>query len=216
MNHVLSILDNHLQSVTSQDLHMIKLGCYILTIASIISIMVSYYKYKAILEKNTCDANVKSLLILEASRIARDTEDCARDITPRLDSMEEKVLKMKYDLSYLYKLCPQMNDRVITFATSDSTWPIPSLTHSDIVCVYYNLVDIIDDSIISSSMTQYIHLNVTGFPVPPTSILLPAGTRIVVTRATKIPRGVRDMENSLDITSAAKTALESCLIRSPR
>lgn len=195
--------------------HEIDLVVRILVIiAALSSIYSSCRRKKALDEKEEADKNVKSLLILEASRIAE--QNLGEYSSPRLDAMELKVKEMTRDLCYLRTLCPLMNDRKISLGTLDSMWPIPSLGHGDFVMVHYTLLDVLDDTVVKSDHAHHLQLGVTGFPSPPTEILLPAGTRIVVTKATRIPRGVRDVENSIDLTSSAKVALESSLTRTYR
>jgi hypothetical protein len=186
-----------------------------------LSLYVSYYKKKSIREREECDENVRSLLVLEASRIAndklvRDIDDYNGSISSRLDSMESKMKKMSDNLTCLLKICPQMNDRKITYGTSDSMWPISSLSHGDLVIINYSLVDIINNSTIELCHSKHLHLTISGFPIPPTEILLPAGMRILITKASRVPRGIRDMENSIDLTNSAKAALEMCVIRGAR
>lgn len=190
-------------------------------LAALASIYSSCRRKKSLDQKEEADKNVKSLLILEACRIAdektvKEVDEYTGISSPRLDAMEAKVKQMARDLSYLRSLCPLMNDRKITFGTPDSMWPIPSLAHGDFVMVHYTLVDVIDETVVKTHHAQHLQLGVTGLPVPCTEIPLPAGTRIVVTKATRIPRGVRDMENSIDLTSSAKVALESSLTRTYR
>ena len=202
--------------------HEIDLVVRILVIlAALSSIYSSCRRKKSLDQKEEADKNVKSLLILEACRIAdeklvKDVDEYTGISSPRLDAMELKVKEMARDLSYLRTLCPLMNDRKITFGKADSMWPIPSLGHGDFVIVHYTLVDVLDETVVKTSRAQHLDIGVPGCPVPATEILLPAGTRIVVTKAVRIPRGVRDMENSVDLTSSAKVALESSLTRTYR
>lgn len=191
----------------------------ILIIAALISIYVSYKKHLVLRNKEEADADIRTLIILEAARIAdqkvaKETVEYNETISPRLDEMETRVIKMTDQLSYLRKLCPQMNDRRITFATTDSNWPITYLSHGDIIVIDYTLIDIIDNTPLGSSQAKYIQTGISGLVSAPTEILLPAGVRILVTRASRIPRGIRDMENSIDLTISAKAALETCLTRS--
>lgn len=182
----------------------------LILVAALASIYSSYRKKRMADEKEDADKNVQSLLLLEASRIAGQNDTHS---SSRLELMESKVKSMAKNLSYLLNLCPQMNDRRLSFGTSTSMWSIPSIGHGDFVLLEYNLLDILDGSIIKSCHSQYLHLSVSGFVGTPTEILVPMGTRIVVTKATRIPKGIRDMENSIDLTNYARTALESSLMR---
>jgi hypothetical protein len=134
----------------------------VVILAALASMYVSCRRKKALDEKDSADMNVRALLTLEACRIAEQKTGKEPDpyTRERLEAMESKVKQMETDLSYLRNLCPQMNDRKISFGTPDSMWPIPSLGHGDFVIVYYSLLDIIEGHVISTSHAQHLQRHV--------------------------------------------------------
>ena len=190
----------------------------LLIISLLFSIYLSYYKRKRFLNKEKAELETRSLLVLEATRMAEEKAMIKNDdykdlINPHLDDLEAKVIRMETDLYYLRKLCPQMNQRKVTFGSANSTWPILCLSHGDVIIVNYSLVDIINNSTIDTFTSQYTH---SGYPIIENEIILPAGTRLIITKATRILRGIRDLAHTIDVTSMAKEYLESSCVRMPR
>lgn len=190
----------------------------LLIIALIFSICLSYYKRKRFIKKERTDLETRSLLVLEATRMAEEKALIKNDeykdlITPHLDQLEAKVLKMETDLFYLRSACAQMNERKVTFGSPSSTWPVHCLSHGDVIVVNYNLVDIINNMIVESGTSEYTN---TGYPLGESEIILAPGTRLVVTKAIRILRGIRDSAHTINFTVAAKECLESSTMRMPR
>jgi hypothetical protein len=191
-------------------------------VSAVISIGVSYSTRQSFLEKKKCDDEVRALLILEAIRSSKEKlaetneSDYLDIVVPRLDSMEQRVQNMANDLVLLSKLCPQMSDRTITMGIANATWPIPSIYHGDTVTLQYSLVDLITNEVIRECQVEYTCLSVSTYLNPNTDIKILAGTKIVVTKATRASRGIRDITGGFDMTTDAKAALETTIVKSLR
>jgi hypothetical protein len=198
----------------------------LIIVCSIYSLYTAYYINHVNRQKDRCDKEVRALLVLEAMRYAEEkvnkdivdkTNELHEIIEPRLDYMESHLYNMENDLEFLKKMCHQMSERTITFGSLvGATWHTANVYHSDIVTVDYDIVDILTSNIIESKQTQYTCVSIKGILSENAEIKIPPGAKIIVTKATRLYRGIRDLASGYIITSEAKDALETYVIRLPR
>jgi len=194
----------------------------LLFITCISGLLMSYSSRVDLLEKKKRDEEVRSLLVFEAIRRSNElvdqqkgmeTQEYKSKLIPRIDTMEERVTRMADDLKVLYKICPEMSQRKITIGGKCATWYISSIRYADTVIIDYSIVDIVSLQVVESSQVQYsciYSLSGYGSPNidPDTEIIVPAGCKMIVTKAYRYPRGL-DRYGSIDMTEEAKAALET-------
>ena len=194
----------------------------LLIITCISGLLLNYSSRVDLLEKKKRDEEVRSLLVFEAIRRSNElveqqkgmeTQEYKSVIIPRIDTMEERLSKMANDLKVLYKICPEMSQRKITIGGKGATWYISSLRYADTVIIEYDLVDIVTSELLESSQAQYSCIYIASVYgganlQTDAEIIVPAGIKMIVTKAYRFPRGL-DRYGSIDITEEAKAILET-------
>lgn len=196
----------------------------LLVVTCISGLLFSYSSRVDLLEKKKRDEEVRSLLVFEAIRRSNElleqqkgmeTLEYKSLIIPRLDTIEERLSKLADDLKVLYKICPEMTQRKVTIGGKGATWYISSIRYADSVNIEYNLVDIASSELLDSSQVEYSCLYTAstygGANIQADAeIIVPAGAKMIVTKAYRYPRGL-DRYGSIDMTDEAKVALETRL-----
>lgn len=176
------------------------------------------------LEKKKREEEVRSLLVFEAIRRSNElleqqkgleTLEYKSLIIPRLDTLDERLSKVADDLKILYKICPEMSERKITIGGKAATWYISSIRYADTVIIEYDLIDIASSVLLDTSQVEYSCLYTASTYAganlqADAEIIIPAGAKIIVTKAYRYPRGL-DRYGSIDMTDEAKVALETRL-----
>lgn len=209
------------QSLTKADLDIMVYS--LLIICSAYSLYVSYNSRTSYLEKERCNREVRALLVLEAARYAEEKlveeskEKYTDIIEPRIDFMESRVYNMSQDLELLKVLCPQMSDRKVSFGSlPGATWHTGSMYHADVIIIDYNIVDILTSNILDVKQAQYTYLTIKGLLSENSDILIMGGAKLIVKKAVRLSRGMRDISSGTDLTSDAKATLETAVVRLPR
>jgi hypothetical protein len=76
------------------------------------------------------------------------------------------------------------------------------------VIIDYDLVDILSSELVETSRIQYSYIYAGAQVQLDAEIIIPAGLKIIITRASRFPRGL-DLYGFIDMTEEAKAALET-------
>lgn len=177
-------------------------------------------------EKNKREEEVRSLLVFEAIRRSNElleqqkgleTLEYKKLLIPRIDTLDERLAKVADDLKVLYKICPEMSQRKVTIGGRGATWYVSSIRYADTVIIEYELVDIASSELLESSQVEYSCLYMASTYgganlQPDAEIIIPAGARMIVTKASRFPRGL-DRYGSIDMTEEAKAMLETKVLK---
>lgn len=178
------------------------------------------------LEKNKREEEVRSLLVFEAIRRSNElleqqkgleTLEYKNKLIPRIDTLDERLAKVADDLKILYKICPEMSQRKVTIGGRGATWYISSIRYADTVIIEYDLVDIASSELLESSQVEYSCVYIpSAYGVAnlqaDAEIIIPAGAKMIVTKAYRYPRGL-DRYGSIDMTEEAKATLETKVLK---